>query len=225
MQQERQDPIPLRADAQRNREQIIQAARAEFLRVGMDVPMEEVARAAGVGIATLYRRFPDRSELIKAVSLDNMRRVVALARRLEQDEPDPATALRALLRSVNDVYLSIVMTAVSAHAREALKDTPEIDEQRLEVLTVLSRLLRRAQDQGAIRPDIGAGDLILVLAATSRLMPITDDDLGGTVFERLFALTMDAFRPAPASPLPGRPVEYSDVEHLRQAGGLAIFGR
>src|SRR5690349_8273462 len=81
-------PGPLRADARRNREQIIEAARTLFLSLGPDVPMEEIARAAGVGVGTLYRRFPDRDELVKAVSLDTFSRLAELAARVEHEEPD-----------------------------------------------------------------------------------------------------------------------------------------
>ncbi|GLY93605.1 TetR family transcriptional regulator [Actinoplanes sp. NBRC 103695] len=216
---------PLRADARRNREQIIEAARMMFIRIGTDVPMDEIARAAGVGIGTLYRRFPDRSELIKAVSLDNLQRMAEMARRLERDEPDPAVALDALLHSIRDLYLSFVMTSVSAVAVRAIKDAPAIQEERDELLAVVSRLLRRCQEAGAVRPDIAAGDLVLMLAAVSRLVPVADDELGEMAFQRLFALMMDAFRPTAASVLPGRPVDYQDVEHLRHHGGLAGFGR
>ncbi|MEV6630526.1 TetR/AcrR family transcriptional regulator [Actinoplanes sp. NPDC051470] len=222
---DQQTSATLRADARRNREQIIEAARTMFLRKGPDVPMDEIARAAGVGVGTLYRRFPDRSELIKAVSQDNLRRMAELAGRLERDEPDPAVALDALLHAIRDLYLGIVMTSVSAVAVQAIKDNPVIQEQRDELLGVVSRLLRRCQEQGSIRPDIDGGDLLLMLAAVSRLVPAADDDLGEMAFHRLFALMMDAFRPERASPLPGRPVDYQDVEHLRQHGGLAGFGR
>jgi AcrR family transcriptional regulator len=187
--------------------------------------MDEIARAAGVGIGTLYRRFPDRAELIRAVSQDNLRRMAELAVRLERDEPDPAVALDALLHAIRDLYLGIIMTSVSAVAVQAIKDTPAIREQRDELLGVVGRLLRRCQEQGSIRADVAGGDLLLMLAAVSRLVPAAGDDLGEMAFQRLFALMMDAFRPGRASPLPGRPVGYDDVEHLRRHGGLAGFGR
>ncbi|MFG1606291.1 TetR/AcrR family transcriptional regulator [Actinoplanes sp. NPDC049265] len=215
----------LRADARRNREQIIDAARTMFLRMGVDVPMDEIARAAGVGIGTLYRRFPDRAELIKAVSRDSLHEMAEVARGLERDEPDPTVALRDLLRTFRDRYLVIVMTAVSAHAFETLKDTPAVIEDRDELLVVVGRLLRRCQEQGTVRPDVAPGDLILAVAAISRLIPAPGDELGAMVFDRLFALVMDAFRVGSPAALPGRPVDYPDVTQLRQHGGLAGFGR
>ncbi|WP_329236948.1 TetR/AcrR family transcriptional regulator [Actinoallomurus sp. NBC_01490] len=218
-------PAPLRADARRNREQIIEAARRLFVRIGADVPMEDIARAAGVGIGTLYRRFPDRDELIKAVSLDNFTRLAELAHRVEREEPDPAVALTTLLHSALDLRLGITMTAVSARAYRAIQDSPSIAEHRDEVIAVGRRLLHRAQERGAIRSDIDIGDTVLALAVVSRLAPLADDDLGEMVFRRLFALMMDGLRTVPGSPLPGRSIDYQDVDELRRRGGFAGFGK
>jgi AcrR family transcriptional regulator len=215
---------PLRADARRNRKQIIEAARTLFVRLGTDVPMEEIARAAGVGVGTLYRRFPDRSELIRAVNLDDFTQLSALARRLEREEPDPAVALTSLLSSALELRLGITMTAMSARAHQAVKDSSLIAEHRDELIAVASRLLRRAQERGAIRPDIDIGDIILALMLISPLVPPADDELADTVFRRLFALMMDGLRPVPGSVLPGRPVDYADIEKLRQRGGQGSFG-
>jgi AcrR family transcriptional regulator len=201
----------VRADARRNREQIIEAARALFVRTGSDVPMEEIARAAGVGIGTLYRRFPDRDELIKAVSLDNFARLAELARRIERDEPDPAAALTALLHATLDLRLGITMTAVSARAYRAIQDSPAVAELRDEAIAVATRLLHRAQELGTIRPDIGIGDVVLSLVLVSRLAPVTGNGLSDLVFQRQVALMVAALRTTPAPPLPGRPVTYQDV--------------
>lgn len=209
-------PETLRADARRNREQIIEAARTLFIRVGPDVPMEEVARAAGVGVGTLYRRFPDRGELLKAVTLDNFTRLADLARRVEEGEPEPAAALTGLLRSVLDLRLSMTMTEVSARTRQDIEDLPAVAERRDELIAVVRRLLRRAQDQGAIRPDVGIGDVVLALAVLSRDAPPAGDEFGDMTFQRLFALMMDGLRTSPASPLPGRPVGDGDLEELRR---------
>ncbi len=221
--QSKQETPPLRADARRNREQIIEAARTLFIRSGADVPMEEIARAAGVGVGTLYRRFPDRDELIKAVNLDNFTRLVDLALRVEQEEPDPAIALTTLLRCALESRLGITMTAVSARAYRAFQDSPEIAERRDEVIAVARRLLHRAQKLGTVRADIDVGDTMLALMLLSRLAPPSDDEFGEMVFQRVFALIMDGLRTAPGSALPGRPLDYRDIEELRQRGGFAGF--
>lgn len=222
---EQQTPAPLRADARRNREQIIEAARSLFVRIGPDVPMEEIARAAGVGIGTLYRRFPDRIELIKAVSLDNLTRLTELAARLDRGEPDPAAALTTLLHAARDLRLGIAMTTVSAPVFEAITKSSELAEHRDRFLAIVGRVLRRAQQSGSVRSDIGAGDLILALVSVSRLVPIVNDELGEMVFQRLFSLMTDGLRAVPGTPLPGRPIAYEDIEKLRHEGGLAGFGK
>lgn len=215
-------PEVLRADARRNREQIIEAARTLFTRLGPDVPMEEIARTAGVGVGTLYRRFPDRGELIKAVNLDNVTRLAELAQRAEQEETDPAEALISLLRTALETRLSITLTTLPARTRQSIVDSPPVAAQRSELIAAAGRLLRRAQDSGAIRPDIGTGDVIMALSLISRLAPPAGDELGDLVFRRLFVLMVDGLRAAPGSPLPGRPIGYGDVEELRgeRRGGM-----
>jgi AcrR family transcriptional regulator len=217
---------PLRADARRNREQILQAARDLFIRHGPDVPMEEIARAAGVGVGTLYRRFPDRDELIKAVSFDNFVRLAEVAKQVENEEPDPATALATLLHTSLDLRLGMTMTATSPRAFEAIQDSPEIKELRDLVIAAATRLLHRAQEAGSMRKDIETGDVVLALVLVSRLIPPADDNpLSEMVFRRLVMLMMDGLRASPGNPLPGRPVTYADIEKLRQTGGFAGFGK
>ncbi|WP_424187097.1 TetR/AcrR family transcriptional regulator [Actinokineospora sp. G85] len=223
MHSKQQAQTPLRADARRNREQIIEAARVLFVQVGPHVPMEEIARAAGVGVGTLYRRFPDRDELVKAVSLDNFTRLVALARLVERAEPDPAKALTTLLSSALEARLGITMTPMTRRAYQAINDSPEVAEQRAEAIAVARRLLHRSQECGAIRPDVEIGDTMLALLLVSRLAPHPDDELGGMALRRMFALVMDGLRTGTGTPLPGRPVDYHDIEELRARDGLTRF--
>src|SRR5918999_652259 len=102
----------LRADARQNRDQIMVAARALFATHGVHVPLEEVARAAGVGKATLYRRFPRREQLIEAVALDVYRQLLALARDAVDREPDSGEAVSRFLRDWIDVRLGLVHTGI-----------------------------------------------------------------------------------------------------------------
>lgn len=209
---------PLRADARRNREQIIEAARELFIRFGTDVPMEDIAKAAGVGVGTLYRRFPDRDELIKAVSLDNFVRLLEIARRIERDETDAAEALSKLLHSSLELRLGMTLTGVSARTYEAIQRSLEHSSHRGEVLAIATRLLHRAQQDGTLRKDIEIGDVVLALVLVSRLIPPSDSDLGEMVFQRLVAMMMDGLRATAKGELPGRPVTYDDIETLRLAG-------
>src|ERR1700682_6534119 len=83
----------LRADARRNRAHVLAAARVVFVELGADAPLDEIARRAGVGIATLYRRFPDRAALLRAVALDVMARTAHEACAAEAEEADPFDGL------------------------------------------------------------------------------------------------------------------------------------
>src|SRR5919201_5326161 len=90
---------PLRADALRNREHVLAAARAVFVEQGADAPLDDIARRAGVGIATLYRRFPDRDALMRAVVLDVLSRVGAEAARALEDDPTAFASLARYMRA------------------------------------------------------------------------------------------------------------------------------
>src|SRR5215472_7903830 len=93
MPQDPTEPRPLRADARDNRRRLLDAARDVFIELGPGAPLDEIARRAGTGIATLYRRFPDRQALMRDVIVDAIRRTSAEARRAAEDEPDSFRAL------------------------------------------------------------------------------------------------------------------------------------
>src|SRR6476661_8337345 len=99
----------LRADARRNQEQVLQAARDLFIERGLDCPLEEVARRAGVGIGTLYRRFGDRDALVKAVLLDALAQSLASAERALGSGEDGLEGVATYLREMLDVRVSAVI--------------------------------------------------------------------------------------------------------------------
>src|SRR6266851_2947915 len=96
----------LRADARRNRAHVLAAARDVFVEHGADAPLDEVAHRAGVGIATLYRRFPDRATLLRAVALDVLARTAAEACAAETEEADPFDALGRYMHRALDLRIS-----------------------------------------------------------------------------------------------------------------------
>src|SRR3954452_16526173 len=100
---------PLRADARRNSERLVEAARDVFVERGPDGSLEEIARRAGVGIATLYRRFVDRSALMRAVVLSALSPTAEAAERIREEEPDPLAALAAYVHAVIDLRTSAVI--------------------------------------------------------------------------------------------------------------------
>lgn len=162
----------LRADARLNRERILVAARDAFVERGADVPLEEVASRAGVGIATLYRRFPDRQALQRAVAFDALSRVAEEARAAIEEEPDAFSALTRYMRRALALQVSAVVPALLAAVE---LDDEVFDPLRMESAALLQRMIERAQADGTLRPGIAFGDIALLLVRLSRPLPGTID--------------------------------------------------
>lgn len=158
----------LRADARRNRDQILAAARAIFAAQGAEVPMEEIARSAGVGVGTLYRRFPDRDALIRAVAVDNFDRVLRDAKAARDQEASDWEALIRLLHQSMELQLSIQLAMVSPRALAILKSDPAIKALRDELLLVMDTFVRGAQAEGRLRTDVATGDVAILFATLLR---------------------------------------------------------
>lgn len=155
------DDMPLRADARRNRDRILAAAEEVFLERGAGVSLDDVARRAGVGIGTLYRRFATREDLLAATY---SARFLALAEasRARAADLDPFLALRAYMEEL--VQQTNVYRGLAASLGTVLEiGTPGC----VATTTEGSRLLANAQDAGAVRPDISFGDLVCVATAIS----------------------------------------------------------
>src|SRR3954452_19270820 len=150
---------PLRADAERNRARLLDAARELFAQRGLDVSMDEIAHQAGVGVGTAYRRFGSRDELIGALFEARMEDYVALA----EDalvEPDAwagftgflerSLAMQAADRGLKDLLFS------HGHALE------RVERVRTRILPMVEAIVERARAAGALRPDVSARDLPLM---------------------------------------------------------------
>jgi AcrR family transcriptional regulator len=157
----------LRADAARNRQRVLTAAARVFAERGLDVSLDEVAQAAGVGVGTVYRRFPNKEALIDALFEDKVENMVVLAQAAEEfDDPwegfvyfiECALQRQVRNRGLRDVLLgSEFACAGAARAREA-------------VAPILSEIIERAQATGRLRPDVVVNDipmLVTMLGAVS----------------------------------------------------------
>ncbi|WP_020668223.1 TetR/AcrR family transcriptional regulator [Amycolatopsis nigrescens] len=202
----------LRADARRNRGQILLAAKRMFAELGADVPMEEIARAAGVGVGTLYRRFPDREALIRAVARDNFENVLIEARAAVAEEPTAWDALVRFLRQSRELQLSVQLAMVSPLARSVLEDDPMTNEFRYALVDELDGLVHQAQTDGALRDDIGTGDVAMLFMLLVRQMPSQYEDASRMAPDRCMAIMLDGIRARPGSPLlPFRPLTRTDI--------------
>ncbi|TDC08813.1 TetR/AcrR family transcriptional regulator [Streptomyces sp. 8K308] len=193
----------LRADARRNRQRVLTAARAVFAEQGIDAPMVTVARRAGVGVATLYRRFPTRDDLVRAAFADQMETCARVLTEAVAD-PDPWRGFQRLVETVCELqgeergFPAAFAAAFpdTAHAQVRAREGFERD-----VLT----LVRRAQAAGALRPDFHPSDLGVVWLANGGLVAALPGDRQAS--RRLVAYLLEAFRARPsrgALPAPSR---------------------
>ncbi|MGO1506438.1 MAG: TetR/AcrR family transcriptional regulator [Microbacteriaceae bacterium] len=152
---------PLRADAQRNRDALLRAAREIFAEEQTDVPFEDVARRAGVGAGTLYRHFPNRDALIAAVYEGEVAALRDRAYHLMETRP-PDEALAAFLREMVDhMYGQRGLARTFFAATEAAGDTLSDEGQALE--EAVTAILNRGIEQAVLRDDVPAGALMLAL--------------------------------------------------------------
>ena len=213
----------LRADARRNRDLLLGAARDVFVEQGPDAPLEEVARRAGVGIATLYRRFPDRRALQRAVALDVLGRVAEEARLARAEEPGAFRALARYMHRALDLRVGAVMPAL-------VGELPPQDEALLrardEATAPVQALIAAAQAEGTLRADVAFGDIGLLIARLSQPLPgpfprATADDLA----HRHLALLLDGLRgdrDRPAEALPGPALALGELQALIPAADPAV---
>lgn len=173
----------LRADARRNRQRILDAARAAFEEAGLAVPLDEIAAAAGVGPGTVYRHFPSKEALFQAVVTARIEDLVADARR-RSTEADPGAAFFGFLAR---------LASEGAAKRDTSDAIAVPGPVRDELHAVLARLLHRAQAAGAVRPGITAADLIAILKG---LLVAVHDEPDRDRSDRLLAVLTDGLRPA-----------------------------
>jgi AcrR family transcriptional regulator len=195
--------VALRADAERNRDLIVEAARRVFAERGLDVAIEEVARQAGVGVGTLYRRFPTRADLI-AGAFESKLSVYAEAVEEALLEPDAWIAFgryveRVCQMQAEDVGFAHVLTMMFPVAKpfEAI---------RKRAYSGFVELVRRAKATGALREDFVPEDLPMLLMANAGVLSVTGSTAPGTS-PRLVAYLLQSFAAAGSkrAPLPAAP--------------------
>jgi AcrR family transcriptional regulator len=174
---------PLRADAARNREKVLQAAREAFAESGYGVPLDEIAVRAGVGPGTVYRHFPTKEALFEAVVAARLQDLVTDAR-TRADASDPGGAFFGFLGRV----------AAESAAKRDMPDAISVEGSlRDELNAALDVLLRRAQRAGAVRADVRTPDVILLLKGLfASLAGISDP----AQRDLLFAVLADGLRPS-----------------------------
>ncbi|WP_367128846.1 TetR/AcrR family transcriptional regulator [Saccharothrix sp. HUAS TT1] len=190
----------LRADARQNRDRIITSAREVFATSGLDASMTEIARRAGVGVATLYRRFPTKASLVTEVFAEQLEACTS-AVHVAADDPDP---WRGFCRVVEELCeMQARDRGFSAAFLAAFPDAVAVDEKRAAAEAAFSHLVARAKEAGALRPDFTADDLTLLLMANNGL--VTDSvDAAVSASRRLVAYFVQAFQARGPLPPPVR---------------------
>jgi AcrR family transcriptional regulator len=159
---------PLRADARRNRAQILAAARDVFVEHGAGAPLEDISRRAGTGIATLYRRFPDRRSLMRAVVIDALERTAEEARTALAEEPTAFAALVRYMHRTLDVRIAAVIPTL---LEEVSMEEAEIRRVSDEGTECLQQIIDAAQADGDLRREVTFGDIGMMLVRLSRPLP------------------------------------------------------
>lgn len=208
---QRRVPRP-RADAVRNRERIVAAAREMFVEHGADVPLDEIARRAGVGNATVYRHFSDRAALLRQVVLSVTDRVMERAERaIEEAEADEARSFEALRAFVHGAAEERIGALCPMLSDDFDRDHPELLDARDRLQDATERLLGRVRAAGQLRADIAVGDLMVALSQLTRPLPGTGClDIDRFVHRHL-QLFLDGLMAPARSELPGAPATLQDL--------------
>jgi AcrR family transcriptional regulator len=199
---------PLRRDAQANRDRILAASRAAFAADGIEVPVEEIARRAQVGMGTLYRHFPAKEDLIDAVLEDAFAAFVGAAEAAVAEADawagfcgflERAFALHAENPGLKDIV------ATRAHGRS------RAEAMRRRIRPLLRRLVERAQEQGALRKDFAAEDFPLLFWSAGRVIEATAS-VAPQVWRRSLGLLLDGLRAEAATPLAHPPLTPAQLQ-------------
>ena len=178
---------PMRADARRNYDRLVEAARQVFTEQGDSAPMEAIAKQAGVGVGTLYRHFPKRIDVVEAVYRDDVETLVGAADRFRA--LDPWAALEAWLRAYVDYAQAKKVLLNELH--EAFDKNPNLKlVSRDRIWAACAQVLTRAQEAGVARTDIDGNDL-MQLVSPMCIHATLDKDQS----DRLLAMVLDGLHP------------------------------
>ncbi|MFE9445654.1 TetR/AcrR family transcriptional regulator [Streptomyces sp. NPDC006602] len=197
-----------RADALRNRERIVTAAREMFTEFGPDAPLDEIARRAGVGNATVYRNFPDREALVREVVCSVMDRTAEAAERALAETGDAFGALERFVHVAADERVSALCPMVASTFD---RYHPDLEAARERLESIIDALMDRAKAAGQLRTDVGVGDVMVVVAQLSRPPAGTGCDSADRFVHRHLQLFLDGLRAPARSSLPGTPITMEDL--------------
>jgi AcrR family transcriptional regulator len=202
---------PQRADAQRNRARVLDAAEELFAEAGNGATIEDIAKRAGVGVGTVCRHFPTKQALLDEVLTQSFRELVADAdEALASDEPAVAFEQFVHRLALHQARRRMLAEQMATE----LELPPAAVELRNAMRAAITELLGRAQAAGAVRDDISPADTAMLFAGIAQITAVAGGD--PAVRDRYVAVMLDGLRPSAATPLPGKPMQYRDVDKILQ---------
>ena len=182
--------VKQRADARRNRERILAAAREQFAERGLDVHMEQIARSAGVGVGTVYRHFPAKEDLLQAMA-DERFAFFAERARVALDDPDPWNGFCGLMREAARV------TAEDRAISEAMDKRPFLcaaAADKVGLMELDRELIERAQASGSMRADFTAEDVPSLMRGLARATASHEEGPPAMSWERYLEIMLAGLR-------------------------------
>jgi AcrR family transcriptional regulator len=212
----------MRADAERNRRRLLDAATQMFCERGLDVGVGEIAQRAGVGRGTLFRNFPSKEHLIAAIVVERMQESITRGQAALQ-APDAGEALFGLIEQ------SVGRSQTDRALFDAIADTwlanDEIREIHHELIGVLEALVRRAQDAGTVRTDVSAVDVLMMVKGICEAAASFQHLKGDVILRQLDLVRSAISAPGVEWPLRGAPPSLEDLEQAKAPRGATAPGR
>lgn len=179
---------PLRADAARNRARVLEVAYDTFAADGLSVPIDEIARRAGVGAGTVYRHFPTKDDLYRAVVADRIENIIESGRALLR-KGEPGEGLFEFMRSMVLQWGATDQGLTEALAGVGIDISTAMPEVEADFLAMLGDLLRAGQKAGTVRPDVAVRDVKAILTGASAMQAAYPDTA-----ERVTEVLLDGLR-------------------------------
>ncbi|MEP6953853.1 MAG: helix-turn-helix domain-containing protein [Solirubrobacteraceae bacterium] len=206
---------PLRADAERNRRRILEVAAEVFARRGLSVTLDDIAREAGLGVGTVYRRFPDKEHLIDALFEARIEELVAVAD-AGLENPDPLAGL------VHFLERGMELQATDRGLKELMHNTglgaKRVAHARSMMAPRVLKMVARAHASGQLRGDVAGPDMPLITLMIGSIMDATRE-VRPDVWRRLLTIVIDGLRAQPdvATPMPVAPLAIDEVPRVMGA--------
>jgi AcrR family transcriptional regulator len=202
------DARPLRADAERNRKLLLDAAAEVFAEQGLEGSTAEIARRAGVGHGTVFRRFPTKDDLVAAIVADRLGEITQSARALLADAP-PAGGVLAFMAELARIHVRDRGLIEAVNGTRALAD-PKVHDAHGALMDVLEELVKADREAGLIREDLGAFD---VMALSKAVASACEPGIASAGWKRYLAVVAAGLRPT-GEKLPGRAPTRAQLDRL-----------